>query len=106
VIYFLLSFKQWVEFCENNQISQIFSEKNFEILSQRVICSEHFEESKYNNPSKKIRLMSNAIPTIKKNSIPNTIISLSDSSLNSDSFESNPNVIDIGAQKDYSKGIL
>jgi hypothetical protein len=51
--------------------------------------------------------MSNAIPTIKKNSIPNTIISLSDSSLNSDSFESNPNVIDIESQKDYSKkGIL
>jgi hypothetical protein len=51
--------------------------------------------------------MFNAIPTIKKNSIPNTIISLSDSSKNSDSFESNPNVIDIKSQNDYSKeGIL
>ncbi len=69
--------------------------------------SEHFEESKYKNTSKKMRLMSNAIPTIKKNSIPNTIISLSDPSLNSDSFESNPNVIDIESQKDYlKKGIL
>jgi hypothetical protein len=51
--------------------------------------------------------MSNAIPTVKKNSIPNTIISLSDYSQNSDSFESNPNVIDIESQKDYlKKGIL
>jgi hypothetical protein len=107
VIHYFFCCKQWVQFCKNNQISKIFLEKNFKILSQRVICSEHFEESKYNNPSKKIRLIPNAIPSIKKNSISNTIISLSNSSLNSDSLESNSNVIDIESQKDYSKeGIL
>jgi hypothetical protein len=41
LIYFFLRRKKWVEFCENNEISKIFSEKNFKILSQRANISKN-----------------------------------------------------------------
>jgi hypothetical protein len=86
MIYIYYSCQKWVEFCENDQISNLFSSQNFRILSQRFICSDHFEEQKYNNPSKKIRLMSNAIPSIKNKSVSDTIISTS-CELSLDSYE-------------------
>ncbi len=65
--FFLLFFKRlkkWVEFCENEELTK-FYETNNQKLENRFICSDHFEDTKYNNPMKKVRLMANALPTIK-----------------------------------------
>ncbi|CAG2164265.1 unnamed protein product [Oppiella nova] len=56
--------KKWVEFCENETLSKLF-DTNDPKLEHKSICSQHFEDNKYNNPMKKIRLMCNALPTIK-----------------------------------------
>jgi hypothetical protein len=61
---FFKRLKKWVEFCENEELTQ-FYETNNPKLENRFICSDHFEDTKYNNPMKKVRLMANALPTIR-----------------------------------------
>ena len=58
--------RKWIEFCENQALNELF-EKNEPKLEHKSICSQHFEDIKYNNPLKKIRLMCNALPTLKPN---------------------------------------
>ncbi|CAG2119544.1 unnamed protein product, partial [Medioppia subpectinata] len=58
--------KKWVEFCENETLMKLY-EKNDPKLEHKSICSQHFDDNTYNNPVKKIRLMCNALPTIKCN---------------------------------------
>jgi len=60
------SCKKWVEFSENESLLKLY-ETDYTKLERKHICSEHFEDTKYNNPMKKIKLMVNALPTIKVN---------------------------------------
>ncbi|XP_054166071.1 THAP domain-containing protein 1-like [Oppia nitens] len=58
--------QKWVQFCDNQSIWRLF-ETNDPKLEHKSICSQHFHDNSYNNPMKKIRLMCNALPTIKAN---------------------------------------
>jgi len=88
------SCQKWVEFCENNEISKLYQNKELNKLSQRYICSQHFEDLKYNNPLKKIKLCFNAIPTLRQNSIPSTSITISCDQTNSVNLESINNLVE------------
>jgi len=83
-----------VEFSENNEISKLYQNEELNKLSQRYICSQHFEVLKYNNPMKRIKLCFNAIPTLIQNSIPSTSITISCNKTNSVNLESNNNSVE------------